>query len=168
GLSLSGRSDIHCYFWPHASTFLKRDGYLCLLTSSQWLDVEYGFKLQRWLLQNFEIIAVLESLKEPWFVGARVATTATILRRQDDATTRANNTVRFVQLRQPLRAILAHDHTTAGAVAAVDTFRDEILGLQANTVSQNYRARLVRQHDLWQEGARITAVDDSSEEDEES
>ena len=84
GADLGGRSDIHCYFWPHAASFLKEDGYLCLLTSSQWLDVEYGFRLQEWILRNFEIVAVFESIDEPWFVGARVATTVTILRRQSD------------------------------------------------------------------------------------
>ena len=40
--TLSGRSDLHCYFWPHAFTFLKPEGWVCLLTSSQWLDVEYA------------------------------------------------------------------------------------------------------------------------------
>ena len=78
GVLLSGRSDIHCYFWPHAASFLKDDGRLCLLTSSQWLDVEYGFRLQAWILDQFEILAVFESIDEPWFVGARVATTVTI------------------------------------------------------------------------------------------
>ena len=70
GAKLSGRSDLHCYFWPHASTFLKEDGMLGLITSSQWLDVDPGFKLQKWLIENFEIIAVSESPVEPWFVGA--------------------------------------------------------------------------------------------------
>ena len=84
GADLGGRSDIHCYFWPHAASFLKEDGYLCLLTSSQWLDVEYGFRLQAWILRNFEIVAVFESIDEPWFVGARVATAVTILRRQSE------------------------------------------------------------------------------------
>jgi methylase of polypeptide subunit release factors len=32
GAELAGRSDLHCYFWPHAATFLKPDGWLCLLT----------------------------------------------------------------------------------------------------------------------------------------
>jgi len=63
---------------------LKEDGYLCLLTSSQWLDVEYGFRLQAWILRNFEIMAVFESIDEPWFVGARVATAVTILRGQSE------------------------------------------------------------------------------------
>ena len=30
-INLSGRSDLHCYFWPHATTFLKEDGYFCFL-----------------------------------------------------------------------------------------------------------------------------------------
>jgi hypothetical protein len=151
---LSGRSDIHCYFWPHALTFLKEDGFLCLLTSSQWLDVEYGFRLQEWILRHFEVLAVFESIDEPWFVGARVLTAVTILRRQADEKARMNNLVRFVQLRRPIREILAHDGMTAGAVNAADNFRDEILSLPTNTVNERYRARLVRQGDLWHEGVR--------------
>jgi len=155
GVKLSGRSDIHCYFWPHAASFLKKDGYLCLLTSSQWLDVEYGFRLQQWILREFEIVAVLESIDEPWFVGARVATTVTILKRQSDEKKRMSNIVRFVQLRRPIGEILAHDGTTAGAVFAADQIRDEILTLKENTTNERYRARLVRQGDLWDNGVKL-------------
>ncbi|MEW6236912.1 MAG: N-6 DNA methylase [Candidatus Omnitrophota bacterium] len=155
---LSGRSDIHCYFWPHASTFLKEDGYLCFLTSSQWLDVEYGFRLQEWILRNFQIIAIFESWNEPWFVGARVATAATILRRCGDESVRMNNIVRFVQLRSPINEILAHDGTVKGSVEKTNIFRDEILSLKVNVATNKYRARLVRQGDLWKEGVRLGAV----------
>ncbi|MCD6395659.1 MAG: SAM-dependent DNA methyltransferase [Planctomycetes bacterium] len=155
GTSFSGRSDIHCYFWPHATSFLKDGGSLSLVTSSQWLDVEYGFKLQDWMLQHFQILAVFESIDEPWFVGARVATTVTILRRQKDTSKRMNNTVRFVQLRRPVKELLGHDGTTAGAVRAADTFRDEILGLKGNTVNDRYRARVIRQGDLWNNGVEL-------------
>jgi len=152
---LAGRSDIHCYFWPHAASLLSSDGYLCFLTSSQWLDVEYGFRLQAWILCNFRIVAVFESVDEPWFVGARVATTATILQREADDEKRMDNCVRFVQLRRPMREILAHDGTTAGAVRAADQFRDEILSLDTDTVNERYRARLLRQGDLWAQGVRL-------------
>jgi hypothetical protein len=169
---LSGRSDIHCYFWPHAASFLKDGGYLCLLTSSQWLDVEYGFRLQDWILRNFEIIAVFESIDEPWFVGARVATTVTILRKQRDEAVRMNNRVRFVQLRRPIADILGHDGTTAGAVASANQFRDEVLCLNANTVNERYRARVIRQGDLWRQGVQLgvmmgktAASEDEHEED---
>jgi len=176
GIAFSGRSDIHCYFWPHAATFLKNDGYLCFLTSSQWLDVEYGFRLQEWILRNFEIMAIFESMDEPWFVGARVATTITILRRQKDEALRMENTVRFVQICRPIGEILAHDGTGAGAVRVADSFRDEVLSLQADTSNARYRARLIRQGDLWNEGVRLgrtmaraktgTAGPDEDEEDD--
>ena len=154
-IRLSGRSDIHCYFWPHAATFLKDRGHLALITSSQWLDVEYGFKLQEWILKNFEILAIFESLAEPWFVGARVATTVTVMRRQKDEAARMNNQIRFVQLRRPLREVVSHNGSTLDAMRAADEFRDEVLYLQQNTVNQRYRARMVRQGDLWDEGVRL-------------
>ena len=164
GANLSARSDVHCYFWPHASSFLKPDGYLCLITSSQWLDVEYGFRLQDWILQNFEVISILESIDEPWFVGARVATAVTILRRQADVGKRMDNMIRFVQLRRPIAEILAHDGTTAGAVGSADAFRDEILGIHQNTSNERYRARLVPQGDLWTEGVRLGVMMGKSQE----
>ncbi len=158
GAMLSGRSDIHCYFWPHAASFLRDEGYLCFLTSSQWLDVEYGFRLQDWILRNFEIIAIFESVEEPWFVGARVTTTVTILRKQKDDAKRMNNVVRFVQLRRPIAEILSHDGTTAGAVCAANKFRDEILSLAENTVTDRFRARLVRQGELWKQGVKLGVI----------
>lgn len=154
---LSGRSDIHVYFWPHAAEFLKDGGMLCFITSSQWLDAEYGFRLQRWILSQFEIVAVIESLREPWFVGARVATTVTILGRQSDPVKRNANIVRFVQIRKPMKEVLTHDGTMAGAIAAADTFRDELLALKNNRATDNYRARLVLQADLLAEGIRLGA-----------
>jgi hypothetical protein len=163
-IHLSGRSDIHCYFWPHAFTFLKDGGYLCFLTSSQWLDVEYGFGLQEWILSHFEIIAILESIDEPWFVGARVVTAITILKRQPDKNIRMSNTVRFVQLRYPIREILSYDGTTAGAIMAADIFRDELLSATENVANDQYRIRLVCQEDLWDEGVRLGQISSKSDE----
>ena len=40
GLRLTGRSDLHCYFWPAGARLLKPDGYFGFLTSSSWMDVE--------------------------------------------------------------------------------------------------------------------------------
>ena len=158
GVKLSGRSDLHVYFWPHAATFLKPDGYLCFLTSSQWLDVDYGFTLQRWILNNFEIVAVMESIDEPWFIGARVATTATILRKQSDPAKRAENKVRFVQLLKPVHELVAHDGTTGGAMVAADAFRDEILALTSDTNNDRFRARLISQLQLLDDGIQLGSL----------
>lgn len=154
-ISLSGRSDLHCYFWPHASTFLRDGGYLGFLTPSQWLDVEYGFRLQEFLLANFQILAVIESLDEPWFEGARVQTAITILRKEADEPARMDNTVRFVQLRRAIKELLSNDGTEAGRQLAAESLRDEVLGLSEDTVNARYRARLVQQRQLWEDGVRL-------------
>lgn len=158
GINFSGRSDLHIYFWPHATTFLKEDGYFCFLTSSQWLDVEYGFRLQKWILKNFKIVAIIESMDEPWFVGARVVTAITILQREKETEKRMENTVRFVQLRMPISEILANDGTTTDQMSVASEFRDELLKLEKNTTNSRYRARLVTQVDLWDEGLKLGTI----------
>lgn len=108
GLKLSGRSDLHCYFWPVAAHLLKNEGLFGFLTSSSWLDVEYGFTLQGWILKHFKLVAVLESLDEPWFQDARVKTAVTIVQRCDDENARMANTVKFVRFLRPVGEILGH------------------------------------------------------------
>lgn len=155
GIKLSGRSDLHVYFWPHAVKFLKVGGYFGFLTSSSWLDVEYGFRLQNWILSDFEILAIIESDCEPWFTGARVATAATILRLQPNEEKRLENVVRFVQLRKPLSELLANDGTEAGCQEAAERLRDEILSITEKTTTENYRVRVIPQKKLYEEGCRL-------------
>jgi methylase of polypeptide subunit release factors len=147
---LSGRSDLHCYFWPHATSFLKEGGYYGFLTSSAWLDTEYGFHLQEWLLRHFAILALFESNCEPWFTGARVTTVATLMRRESDPAKRAANTVRFVQLRRPLREIL--ESFDPDPIRAARLLRDFIESQNENLADDRWRIRVVNQHDLWNVG----------------
>lgn len=155
GVRLSGRSDLHCYFWGHAAAFLRPSGRLGFLTSSQWLDVDYGFPLQRWLLQNFRVVAILESRVEPWFVGARVVTAITIAYREPNRAIREDNSVRFVELRKPLAELLLGDGTSAGMIDAADQFRDLMLGTSRDVTTDDYRVRLIPQRQLWHDGVTL-------------
>lgn len=171
GLKLSGRSDLHIYFWPHAAKLLPEDGYFGFLTSASWLDVEYGFHLQRWILQNFELVAVLESTCKPWFTGARVATAVTILRRCSDPKRRAQTLVRFVQLRRPLKELLANDGTETGRQEAAERLRNLIESTQADVRTDDYRILVVPQQKLWDDGCKlgkIAATKDVEEEEGET
>jgi hypothetical protein len=147
----SGASDILVWFFTHSATFLRAGGYLSLLTQSAWLDVEYGVPLQQWMLDNFRVVAVLESEAEPWFTDARVATAVTVLARETDAARRDHNLVRFVQFRTPLRRSEAGD-TEAARQQIAEGLRDAILAPNADAIEPRFRVRLVRQADLRQRG----------------
>jgi type I restriction-modification system DNA methylase subunit len=168
GTELRGRADLHCYFWPCACGFLKEGGYFGFLTSGQWLDVDYGFSLQRWILSNFRIVAILESSTERWFPDARVKTCITILQRCSDPEKRNNNFVRFVRFEKPLAeviGVLATGDVGKDAEAAersrqsaVDAIRDEIEQLAEPIHDDRWRILLKCQSELWDDGVRAGAV----------
>jgi type I restriction-modification system DNA methylase subunit len=158
GIKLSKQSDIHVYFWPAAARFLKEGARFGFLTSSSWLDVRYGFQLQRWLLLNFRIEAVIESVDEVWFEDARVKTAVTIFQRCSDETKRNENLVRFVRLKKPLAEILGERTDEDQRQEAAEKLRDFILKTKSDVSSDQLRIMVKRQGDLWQEGLSVAEM----------
>lgn len=160
GLHLSGRSDLHCYFWPAASWLLKPDGYFGFLTSSSWLDVEYGFALQGWMLSHFRILAIMESAVEPWFEDARVKTCVTILQRCDDESKRMANSVHFVRFNRRLLEIIGipPGPDEDSRQVAFERLRSRILKAETDYEDQDLRIIVKLQKDLWSDGVRAGAV----------
>lgn len=155
GLRLSRQSDLYAYFWPVAAQFLADDGWFGFLTSSSWLDVRYGFSVQRWMLLHFLIVAVIESVDEPWFEDARVKTAVTILQRCDSKEERDANLVHFVRLKRPLAEILGECEDEAQRQKAAERLRDLIVKTKADRSNDQLRIMVKRQGDLWQEGLSI-------------
>ena len=169
---LSGRSDIYAHFFAHAAHLLKPGGYLGFVTSVGWLDTEYGFRLQEFFLRNFRIIAVMESQVEKWFEDARVTTAVTILQREPDRAKRADNPVRFIQLRKPLAEIYTQaldrppneeDETTRQG--DMDAIRDLIEEIRTNQNTDYWRAQVRSQRELWEDGMAPRGEDDNSDDD---
>jgi len=161
GLRLTGRSDLHCYFWPAAARLLKPDGYFGFLTSSSWMDVEYGFALQGWMLRHFRILAVMESAAEPWFEDARVKTCVAILQRCDDESARMANRVRFVRFTRKLSDIIGVAPTPENEAArqtAIEALRKRILETDADCQDQELRIIIKAQSDLWADGVRASEI----------
>jgi type I restriction-modification system DNA methylase subunit len=167
GADLSGRSDILCYFFTHGGAFLNDGGYMGLLTSSTWLDTAYGFRLQKYLLDNYEIIAMLESNREPWFVGARVTTVATILRKQPDEARRNANNVKFVWIKQKWEQFLPFAQDEYERRLLFENLRDRILRLTEEEETDVWRVRVVNQGELYEAGCMPIAVSEAEEQDEE-
>jgi len=160
GFEISGRSDLHCYFWPLAARLLKDTGYFGFLTSSSWLDVEYGFPLQGWVLQHFRLLAVMESNAEPWFPDARVKTCVTIMQRCDDEVMRRNTLVKFVQFRKPLADIIgvAPGEREMERQEAVKQLRERIEQADATTTDRDMRIIVKLQRELWETGVRAGRI----------
>lgn len=158
GINLSGQSDLHVYFWPVAAQFLADDGWFGFLTSSSWLDARYGFALQRWLLTEFRIIAIIESVDEPWFEDARVKTAATILQRCKDSQKRDENLVRFVRLKRPLAEILGEREDERQRQKATERLRDVIVKKKEDYSTEDFRILVKLQGDLWREGLSVAEM----------
>jgi hypothetical protein len=111
-LRLSGQADIYAYLFFHAAAHLKPGGRMGFITSNSWLDVAYGYELQRFFLSKFKVIAICESRCEPWFEQSAVNTVFTILERCEDKKEKENNFVRFVKLKRTLKKLIPQNPLT--------------------------------------------------------
>ncbi len=124
---LSRRSGLHAYFFVHGSRFLRPQGRFGFVVSNSWLDVDYGIGLKRFLLDQFKILAVVESAVERWFSQARVNTCLVILEKCPDAADRNRNQVRFARLKRPLQELLVSSPDGAGRAADVESLTMRLL-----------------------------------------
>lgn len=106
GYSIGRRAGIYAYFFIHGAKFLKVKGRLGFVTSNSWLDVDYGKYLQDFFLSKYKIKAIVESKVERWFEDADVNTCITVLERCKTKEERENNSVKFTQLKIPLRRLV--------------------------------------------------------------
>lgn len=146
---VSGLANYHLFFWLHAARFLSPEGRLVFITAGEWMDSDYGGILQEWLLDNFCLLAFIESMAEPWFSEARVGTVVTVAERCSDQAIRDTNLVRFVTLRQPLSKLYGSPTDPLDHFGRVDGLRNRILGLHDEVgESDELDWRTIRQGDL--------------------
>lgn len=107
--TISSFADLYVSLFWHAAAFLKPGGRMGIVTSNAWLDVGYGYALQKFILDHFKILAILESRCEPWFDQAAVNTIVTIVERCNSQVERDENMARFVQIQRPLDELIPWD-----------------------------------------------------------
>ncbi|MFH1932587.1 MAG: N-6 DNA methylase [Pseudomonadota bacterium] len=108
-LRISTYADLYVYLFFHSAKFLKPGGRMGIITSNAWLDVNYGYELQRFFCDHFKIIAILESRCEPWFTEASVNTIFTILERCEKVNKRDEHFVKFVKVKKSLADLVQAD-----------------------------------------------------------
>jgi type I restriction-modification system DNA methylase subunit len=98
---ISKRSDIYGYFLTHGTQFLAEGGDLGFITSDRWMDTQYGEDIQQYILENYEIRAIIKFDRQV-FDDALVDSSVLILRRQSDESERDSNVAKFIRLKKEL------------------------------------------------------------------
>jgi len=88
--------------------------------------VDFGKYLQEYFLDNFKIIAIIESKVERWFEDADINTAITILEKCSYEKARDSNLVKFVYLKKPLREFIPATDDEKVRWSAVDGLVDFI------------------------------------------
>lgn len=58
GIKISGLSGLYCYFMMLSSAWLNEGGLSCWLVPSEFMDVNYGEAVKRYLLQNVQLLHI--------------------------------------------------------------------------------------------------------------
>lgn len=98
---ISKKSDIYAYFITHSTEFLTEGGDFGFITSDRWLDTQYGEDVQQFILEHFEIRAVIKFDRQ-LFDDALVGSSVIILRKQSDSSERDSNVAKFLRIKQEL------------------------------------------------------------------
>jgi hypothetical protein len=158
---LSGFSDLYVHLFFHTARFLKPGARMGIVTSNAWLDVNYGYELQKFFLKHFKVVAVLESRCEPWFTEASVNTVVTVVERCDNAAERDNHLAKFVKVKKPLADLIPGD-PIVDAIPRLTRLRDLVAHVESagrkyakthplgivTEEDDSTRIRLVRQQEL--------------------
>jgi type I restriction-modification system DNA methylase subunit len=147
-LALSGQADIYAYMFFHAAAHLKPGGRMGFITGNSWLDVAYGYELQKFFLSKFKLVGIFESRCEPWFEQSSYNTVFTILERCDEREEREKNPVCFVKVKKPLEQLFPQDALTDAQARwdAISRFAERIeeLGISAENLGKTGFSKLER------------------------
>lgn len=135
---ISRRSDIYTYFITHGTEFLVDGGDLGFIVSDRWLDTKYGEDLQQFLLEHYEIRAVIKFERQV-FDDALVDSSVLILRKQSEGGKRDANVTKFIQVKSEL------DVDDIASLVEDDVEADQMMS------TEEYRLVTRRQSSLYQE-----------------
>jgi type I restriction enzyme M protein len=141
------QSDLYVYYLMHTSAFLKNGGRLGYVVASSWLDVSFGAGLQKFLLDNFKIIAVIDNQKVRSFETASINTVILILEKCSDREAREKNKVKFVRVFKEYDELVGNSNDTDRA-KYLERFVGSIDNSSKTIKNENYHIIIKKQFDL--------------------
>jgi len=153
-LKLGKKCDLYVYFFFKAMDLINIDGVVIFISSSSWLDVNYGIYLQKGILKNVNLRYIIDNQVIRSFEDASVNTIITILSNKRDKGFLYGSTD-FITLYKPFEEI-----NNPGIISEIivkdDTkkldkisYLGEKFDIFKNT---NYRKISIEEKSLWQLG----------------
>lgn len=87
-------SDILIYFFELGLSIIKDTGYFSFITQNAWLDTDYGFKFQKFLKNNTQILGVFDDELKYFDDSANINTIITLFKGKSG---NAENNINFVK-----------------------------------------------------------------------
>jgi len=87
-------SDILIYFYEIGLCILKESGYFSFITQNAWLDTDYGFKFQKFLRNNTQILGVFDNEIKYFDESANINTIITLFKGKEGID---NNEINFAK-----------------------------------------------------------------------
>ena len=97
-------SDLMIYFYPKALEITKRNGCGCFITENSWLDTDYGSKFQKFMLENSEFRAIIDS-KCRYFSGKNSPNINTIISIFSPRHSYQSGRIRFIHVNDNIEKI---------------------------------------------------------------
>jgi adenine-specific DNA-methyltransferase len=88
-------ADILIYFYEAGLYLVKDNGALSFITQNSWLDTDYGFKFQKFLMRNTKIVGIYDNDKKYFEESANINTIITFFRGKRGSKHNNVNFVRF-------------------------------------------------------------------------
>ena len=141
------QSDLYVYYLMHTVSFLKEGGRLGYVISASWLDISFGAGLQKFLLDYFKIITIIDFQKKRSFETASINTVILIVEKCSDRKERIKNNVKFVRIFCEYEKLIGIS-SSKERFKRVNDFAEGIEFTKKNFSNENLLIDVINQHQL--------------------
>ena len=106
GVKAEQKTDLFAFFIYHAFRFMKVGSRLGFVTPASWLTADYAVALQRLLMNDLRLMALVSSSAESFFPQVDVNTVLLIAERVEKSPADQTAQLRFVNLKMPIAKLI--------------------------------------------------------------
>ena len=139
GIRAEAKTDLFAFFIYHALRFLPIGGRLGFVTPASWLTADYAVTLQKLLLHDLRLVAIVSSSAESFFPQVDVNAVLLVAERLDPKKAHTNP-LRFVNLKQRISTFTADE---ARKWQRLTELVDSILEHDNSFEDQTFRVKIV-------------------------